>query len=152
MPGTYIAVRVHEESESKIREFMERNKIPVVYPKLERRRHVTLVSSDDGFMHKFVPKTAQVYCAFPEGFDIFPTKEGNRCLVLRLNCPELIARHHEICKTYGCIDRYPEYKCHVSLSYDIGDMSIDNLEKFAAPILLGDEYCEEFNLNWVDKK
>ena len=151
MAGTYIAVRVHPESERVIREFMERHKIPIVYPNLERRRHVTLVSTDDDFSKEFVPEFDRRYFAVPDKFEIFPTREGNRCLVLRIICPQLIERHRRILADWNATDRFPEYKTHISLSYDIGDMAIDRLPSFPAPLILGEEYCEEFNENWVRK-
>jgi hypothetical protein len=150
MPGTYIAARVHPFSESLIREFMEQNQIPLVYPNLEKRRHITIFSSDDDFVSDFKPVKIS-YLAYPKSFDVFPTREGNRCLVMKLSCPDLVRRHHDIARTHGATDRFPEFKCHVSLSYDIGEYDISQLPPFESPIIVGEEYCEPFNANWVRK-
>lgn len=152
MPGTYIAVRVHPESERLIREFMELYDVPIVYPNVERRRHITLVSSDDDFVKEFEAKPDVKYMAMPKKLDVMPTREGNPCLVLHLECTELVARHNEILERYNATDRYPEFKCHISFSYDIGNYDMSKLPPFMAPIVVGEEYCEEFNANWVNRK
>jgi hypothetical protein len=154
MPGTYIAVRVKAESERLIREFMELYNVPIVYPNLEKRRHVTLISSDDDIVDEFNQLSCNPllkFWAMPKAWDVFPTREGNRCLVLKIDCPTLVKRHDDILSAYKIKDRYDEYKCHISFSYDIEDYDISQLPAFQAPIILDGEYCETFNMNWVRK-
>lgn len=151
MAGTYIALRVHPESEIMIREFLEKNQIPIVYPNLEKRRHCTLVSTDDDINDIFSPKPEESYFAGPDKFEMFPTREGNPCLVLRLNCEKLVSRHHEICMKHMVKDRFAEFKPHISFSYDIGDKKLEDIPHFSAPIILSHEYHEPFNMNWVKK-
>jgi hypothetical protein len=151
MPGTYIALRVHPESERVIKEFCAEHNIPVVYPKIEARRHVTLFSSENDDFSKQYECSKSMFYAVPKGWSVFPTTEGGNGLVLTLSCPQLEAKHADIAAFYNATDRFPEYRVHCTFSYDIGTMPVESLPPFTAPLLLGDEYCNEYIANWAAK-
>lgn len=151
--GTYIAMRVHPESEELIRQFMDENNIPVVYPKEERRRHITIMSTDSDFVDQYQPIPETQYYLTPNGFHFLPTKDGNNCLVLKVNCPTLTELHEWIKHTYQCEAHHGEFKPHISFSYDVGkDLRIEDLPPFVAPIIVSEEYVEPFNDNWAKRK
>jgi hypothetical protein len=149
MPGTYIAVRVLEDSEKKIWDFLACHKINVKYPAQERRRHVTLVSSRDDFSALYKPNPYVVYIAFPKEFSFFPTQDGKNGLVLTLDCAELTAKHYRILEEFNATDIYGDYKLHLTFTYDALDLKLENIPKFTAPIILSDEYCEPYRDNWA---
>ena len=49
----------------------------------------------------------------------------------------------------GCSYDYPEYKAHVTITYEVGDVNISTIEPFKGVLLFGPEEFEEVNLNWV---
>jgi len=151
MSGTYVAVRVHPESEKLIRAFLDQHNIPVAFPKEEQRRHATIMYSRDDFYDDFVPEPQKVHFAVPKQFAFFPTKEGHPCLVLLLNCQTLSDRHEQIKQMHGCTYSYPEFKPHISFTYDVGDTKLENIPPFYAPIILSEEYKEALNEDWAKK-
>lgn len=53
-------------------------------------------------------------------YSIFHTQTGENCLVLEVESPDLTARHREIIDSYGASYDFPDYKPHITLSYDCG--------------------------------
>jgi 2'-5' RNA ligase len=50
---------------------------------------------------------------------------------------------------------FPEYKPHITLSYDIGDLDEKNLPdigKYVDEIGIDEEYGEDLDLNWAKNK
>jgi hypothetical protein len=45
----------------------------------------------------------------------------------------------------GATYDFPDYKCHITLSYDIGDLTVDDLHKPDFPIILDHEYKEDLD-------
>jgi 2'-5' RNA ligase len=52
--------------------------------------------------------------AFVTGYEVFPTKDGTKCLVARLQCDLAEKLSHELTKM-GATSDYPTYKAHVTL-------------------------------------
>ncbi len=69
--------------------------------------------------------------------------------LLILDCQSAEMRHAQLHTEYDLTYDYPEYKCHVTFSYDVGDLDISTLPKFEYTLILGEEYVEDLNLNWV---
>jgi hypothetical protein len=71
------------------------------------------------------------YVALPNKLDIWNSQSGKKCLVLELNCKQLVDRYKELTDTYGFTSDYPEYKCHITISYNIGDWDkIDEMQSY----------------------
>jgi hypothetical protein len=51
-------------------------------------------------------------------FELFTTKNGGRCLVLKLDFPFGFELNRELTKM-SATSNYDEYKTHVTLAYDI---------------------------------
>lgn len=52
------------------------------------------------------------------GYEIFPTKNDGKCLVMRLHCPYAISLNQRL-MSEGATSDYPEYKPHLTIAYDI---------------------------------
>ena len=67
----------------------------------------------------------------PGEFDVWETSPTQgaktRCLILKIDCPELVARHKELMDEHEATYDYPVYQPHITLSYDIGDLDINDL-------------------------
>jgi len=51
----------------------------------------------------------------------WPSKSGTTCLVASVNSDELIKLNRHFTTKYGATSDYPEYKPHITLSYDCDD-------------------------------
>lgn len=154
MPGTFIALRVHPVTEQRIKDYIDQNDIPVVFPEKEKRRHATVIyAPNDDFVDTYnnecLNKESQ-FVAIPDRFDIFPAANGGgKCLVLKLLCPDLADHHQKIRDAFNATVTYPDYKPHVTFSYDVGDLDASKLPAFQYPVVLGEEYCEPLKENWL---
>jgi hypothetical protein len=52
------------------------------------------------------------------GYEVFPTKNDGKCLVLRVHCQTAEALNAQLTRE-GATSDYPVYKSHVTLAYDI---------------------------------
>lgn len=114
--GTYVSMLLSKESKELLDTFTTQNlgltdKIdPSTY-------HTTLIYSrtpvPDAENYEF-PSSVN---ATASEYELFDTKQGNKCLVLKLNCP----RAHEInsdLNKMGATSDYSEYKPHITICYD----------------------------------
>ena len=124
--GTYAGVRFDEDTTKRIRTFIEENEIPNGVP--NNKLHTTLLYS-----RKYLPdyKAAGQYddplVGEPTEFDVWESQpddkgETSNCLVLQYECDPLSERHKSLMDEHGATFDYDEYRPHVTLSYNIGDM------------------------------
>lgn len=146
--GTYCGARFGKKSQEALAKYCEDNGIPNAVPM--NKLHVTILYSRK-FLPDFVPAGyyAVPHSAEPVSLEVWPSQSGAKCLVLKLDCPSLTKRHKALMKQHKATFDYPEYKTHVTLSYDIGDMSIDKLQAPTAMLYLEREYKEVLDLNWA---
>ena len=55
--------------------------------------------------------------ALATGYEVFPTKNDGKCLVMRLACPYATRLNSELGKQ-GATSDYDEYKPHLTIAYD----------------------------------
>jgi 2'-5' RNA ligase len=60
------------------------------------------------------------YSIQPTRYSIFKSRSGENCLVLEVASSDLVKRHNEIMTDYGASYDFPQYKPHLTLSYDCG--------------------------------
>lgn len=84
--------------------------------------------------------------AYPKELHVFNTFDNKRALVIKLDCEYLENRHKELMKKYNLTYNYDEYIPNITLSYDIGEMSIPDIEEFPRFFRIQSEYKEELNL------
>lgn len=71
---------------------------------------------------------------FATGYEVFPTKDGSKCLVLRLQCDEAEKLNHVLTKL-GATSDYPTYKAHVTICEQYtGSEAVEELPKPQFPL------------------
>jgi hypothetical protein len=71
---------------------------------------------------------------------------------MKFKCEELNARHKELMDEHDATYDFPEYKTHVTLSYDIGDMDetkLPDVIKTIGEMKIVKEYGEDLDLDWA---
>src|SRR5271157_1263714 len=154
--GTYFGVKPTKETVAAMREFMGDHHIP--NPVEDDKLHATVVFSRAFCNARPLGKLDPKWKGEFSSFDIFPTggpkiEESDRpstnCLVMRFECPELHERHHFLRKHHGATHDFPEYKPHMSMSYNIEDFDHTNLPDYDGPHEFEEEYSEPLDLNWI---
>lgn len=153
--GTYAGLKFCKETTGALTGYVHRNRIPNVLP--AKKMHVTLLYSRKhlpDFKARGELETPLV--GKPIGFEIFessPDKDQNttNCLVLRFECPELVERHNELMDGHDATFDYDEYKPHLTVSYDVGDLNPKLLPKFDKDLIMTEEYGQDLDLSWAEK-
>lgn len=155
--GTYAALRLSDESKQMLQDWADEVKLPNATK--PEKYHVTLLYS-----RKHLPNYVSAgdldepYVGKPKGFDVWnttpedPDERPSRALVLEFDCPELVKRHEFLMDEHDATYDYPDYKTHITLSYDIGEMEPNDLPAITEPIYLNHEYREDLDLNWAKNK
>jgi len=116
--GTYAAMEMSDYSKKMLDNYLNM----VLDPAMERTDpstyHTTIMYSRTP-----VPKAEEYIGTYegsngtPKEWEVFPTKNNGKCLVLKLDFP--IAVHlNNIFKSMGATSDYPDYKPHVTVAYD----------------------------------
>lgn len=113
--GTYVSVKLSEESSDLLFDWVETNKILNPVPKNEY--HCTIVYSRKG-----IPEAKKETIKLPinakiAGWELFNTQGGDKCLVARLDSPELTKAFNTYHTKYDATYDYDEYKPHVTVCY-----------------------------------
>jgi len=151
--GSYAGLRFSDGTKKAIKDYAIENKIPNRLA--SNKMHTTLLYS-----RKYLPdyepagKLEQPMLGKFDKFEIFhsqPDEEGKvaNCLVMRYKCEEQTNRFDALMKEHKATFDFDEYKPHVTMSYDIGDMDIKDLPKFEGEIELVEEYGEDLDLDWA---
>lgn len=151
--GTYAGVKYSDKTNKLINDYIKENKIPNPTDKI----HTTVLYSE-----KYLPdftsqgKIDPPYIVTPGNFVIWETQpdedgETSNCLVLKVECKQLAKRHKEIIEEHGAVDRHKEFKPHITLSYDAGDIDIKKLPKLKGELEVVNEYHQDIDENWAKK-
>lgn len=151
--GSYVGVKFDDESLDLLCEFVKEQNIPGALNRPDF--HSTVVYS-----RKYLPEYEAVgdigkpWVATPKSFDIWESKpnaykkEHTFCLVMEIDCPNMVDRHNMAREDHGATYDYDEYKPHITLSYDVGeDFSKDGLKWEGKPLNVSNEYIEDLNLD-----
>lgn len=153
--GTYAGVHFSEDTKDRIEKFIKENNIPNGVPR--DKLHTTIIYSRK-HLPNYEPQgeLQEPWIGKPLHLDVWKSQktentEPANCLVLEYECEECVDRHEYLMKEHGATYDFDEYKTHVTLSYDIGDMSLKDIDD---PETIGDleiveEYHEDLNLNWA---
>jgi len=152
--GTYAGVRFDDDTVNRIKSFINDNEIPQPVP--DEKMHTTVLYS-----RKHLPNYEAAgdfespHEGTPTEFDLWesqPDEDGirNNCLVLQYDCDPLVERHKSLMDEHGATFDFEEYKPHVTLSYNVGDLDLSNLNPSdVGPINVVSEYQEELNIDWA---
>ena len=155
--GTYAGVRFDDQTVKSLQKYIKDNKIPNAIA--AGKMHCTLLYSK-----KHLPEYKPSGDIDPpmkgtptdlEKWKSQPDDDGNvsQCLVLKFDCDELVERHKKLMDEHKATFGYDEYKTHVTLSYDIGDMEIKDLPPVdIKELIINKEYGEELSTDWAKKK
>ncbi len=151
--GTYVGVKFDDASLDALMNFVEDNNIP--NPLTRPDFHSTVVYS-----RKHLPDYEPLgsidptWKAKPTGFEIWESKpnaykkEHTFCLVMKIDCSNMVDRHNSARDDHGATYDFDEYKPHVTLSYDVGeDFSEDDLTWSGEPLGVSTEYTEDLDLD-----
>ena len=114
--GTYVCVKVSAETAKQLDKWSSSNNIP--NPIAAKDFHTTIVYSRRG-----IPAVQQYNINLPinatiDGWKIFPSQNGKKCLVAVVKSQELVDHHETIHARYGASYDYPDYIPHITFSYD----------------------------------
>lgn len=149
--GTYAAVTFSQDDEDNIINSLKKLGIP--NPVEKNDIHCTLLYSRK-FLPNYVPIESLDEWAYPKELIVWKTFDKKKILVLLLNCPYLEKRHKELMKEHQATYDFPEYKPHITLSYDIEDFEVPNLNdfNFNKEFHIIKECTEDLNLDWKGEK
>ena len=145
----YVAVRLSQSSKNKVELYLKENKIK--NPITKDKMHVTVMYSTTIIDMKdaLLDKKIKEYL-IPLKFNIWKTQDGANGLVVEMES-EYLKKRHFYWKERNGKPLYPEFKVHLSLSYNVGDdfdLSALDIDKF--PIVdVVEEYAEPLNLNFA---
>ena len=77
-----------------------------------------------------------------EKWDIFKSRDGKNCLVLKLNSAAMQQRHKQLMKELEASYDFPTYLPHITVSYDAGDIDTSKLPLPERAFVMTGEYCE----------
>ena len=154
--GTYAGLHFSKDTIRRMMGYARKNKVPNILG--ESEFHSTLLYS-----RKFLPEYEPAgnldtsLFAIPEAVEIWESppnafkKDLTNCLILKYKCQEQEDRFDELMTVHEASYDYDEYKTHVTLSYNVGDLQVEDLTN---PAEIGDmeiieEYSEELNLDKV---
>lgn len=158
--GTYAGVRFADDTVAAILRYIEAAQLP--NSTAADKLHSTLLYS-----RKFLPdyqplgEIAPPLAGTPTKLHVWetspedPSEPKKRCLVLKYKCDDLVNRHLKLMSDHEATYDFDSFEPHVTLSYDIGDIEIDDLPQFSDyidAINIVEEYGEELDLNWAKTK
>lgn len=153
--GTYAGVRFSEHTVDNLIQLQGKLDVPNPIP--YNKFHTTLLYS-----RKYLPE----YKAFGKytepmqsnssvfHLEIWKSSESGRaCLVLLYGCKDLSMRHDDLMRQHEATFDFPDYRPHVTLSYDVGEWHPEVREvtfEDGSHIEVVEEYQEELNLDWAE--
>lgn len=149
--GTYVAVKFDHATKRAIHRFCAIANIPnMIRPD---KLHSTLMySKTDLVGYEPQAKYDLPFVAYPIGAAVWDTTndagEVDKCLVVLLDCPPMLARHELLMKECDGSYPFPTYQPHVTLSYNVGNLDIESLpfiENYIPHFVIVGEYSEPLN-------
>lgn len=127
--GTYVSLNLSQASKELLDNFVEMN-LGLTERVDSNTYHITVIYSRTPVptaenllhMNNPLPVEAQV-----SGYEVFPTKNDGKCLVMRLDCPYATRLNTELTKQ-GATSDYDRYKPHLTIAYDMAqEVDINDL-------------------------
>lgn len=153
--GVYVAVRPTADTIKTLKKYIKENKIKNAID--DHEFHATVLYSRAHINVESSRELTPPWKGKPQGFEIWdsppnPNKEeATQCIVLRFECSEITEHHLELIKQGGTHD-YNDFRPHLTLSYDVGDLNKDDLPKYENILEFNEEYSEPLNPGKVYKK
>jgi len=154
--GSYVGVRFTPDTIEAVRKIIDGEGIPNPTPSEDY--HSTVAYSKTPIPdYKPDGDLEQAQDASINGFKIFKTAEGGKCLVASLDSDYLHQKHQQTMDQGASYD-FDEYIPHVTLSYDVGaDWDEANLDKLTkkykgTPVQISQEYMSPLDQDFVKNR
>jgi len=143
--GTYAAAKLSDDTKENITKYFKENDIPE--PCDVDDMHCTILYSRKPCPdYKAAGEYDGVKIGKPTPFDVWQSQDKTKnILVLPLDAPEMTARHEELMKEHDASYDFPDYKPHVSFTYNFGDRDAKDLPPVDFDIEFATEYQEELD-------
>lgn len=115
--GTYVAYRMSQDSMDTLDNFV-RDNLGLEERVSKNSYHITVIYSRTPVPQAETYSGPSVAIATATGYEVFETKDGGKCLVLRVSCPQAEALNKEL-GALGATSDYPDYKAHTTLAYNM---------------------------------
>lgn len=117
--GTYVAFQLSKESRALLDNFVEMN-LGLRERVDPSTFHITVIYSRTPVptAENYLRENSLPVEALATGYEVFPTKNDGKCLVMRIVCPYATRLNSELGKQ-GATSDYDEYKPHLTLAYDM---------------------------------
>lgn len=148
--GTYAGYRYDKDGVALLSKYAKDTELP--NPLDPAKTHTTLLYSkkhcpDYEPLGKLDPP---IKCEIGK-LEVWPTQSKKNALVVTLNAPDMNKRHKTLMDEHDATYDFDEYKPHITLSYDIGDLDVDKLPDIRDTIKEIDaveEYGEDLQDEW----
>lgn len=135
--GTYIAVNPVNSTRALLADWLLDNPIP--NPISPKEMHVSLLYSRTPIRPTL---STNEFHADAVKFKVFKDSNGLNALAVVLDAPEITQRHEHFIRL-GATHDFPTYVPHLTVSYDIGDFNISDLELPYFHLLFCGEFARE---------
>lgn len=116
--GTYVSMDLSEEDRDLLDNFVEMN-LGLTERVSKSTYHITIIYSRTPVPSAEVYKGSKdLGTARVSGYEIFPTKNDGKCLVMRLDYPYATLLNKQL-TSEGATSDYDSYKPHMTIAYDI---------------------------------
>lgn len=152
--GTYAGVSFDSTTNKALHQYIKDNNLPNA-PRPDQFHTTVLYSRKHCPNYKPIGQLSSPLVGTTTGLEVWKTQDGKNALVVKYNCPALVDRHKKLMKDHEATYDYPEYKVHVTLSYDIGDIDykkLPDIKKAIPQITIVKEYGEDLDLDWAKTK
>ena len=144
--GTYAALRVLQPSNRRLLVFCEANGIIVNKSTFEDRLHTTLIYSRDHCPNMVAAAPGVTHRVRFKEYQIFTNRaSGDSALVMILDAPTVLARHHWLMDEHSATYDFDEFTPHITLTYEFMG-NVRGLKPYPYDIMLGQEYVEDLDL------
>lgn len=138
--GLYVCAKFSDLTLDAIERLQRDLKVPNPVPR--EKIHSTIVYSR--VTVPYVAASGSFEVATSGELEVWDTKSG-KTLILKLDS-EYLAFRHNYAKALGATYDYPDYKPHITLSYDVGAASFKG--KVSINVVLAHEEKESLDLSW----
>jgi 2'-5' RNA ligase len=135
--GTYVSMDLRDDCKALLDHFVEMN-LGLTERVDSSTYHITIIYSRSPVpsAEQYVGSTTDM-AASVSGYEIFPTKNDGKCLVMRLEFPFATMLNKQL-TAQGATSDYDSYKPHMTIAYDITqEIDPESLPKPSFPLHFG---------------
>jgi len=116
--GTYVSMDLTDECRDLLDHFVEMN-LGLTERVDKSTYHITIIYSRTPVPSaELYSRTESTGHALVTGYDVFPTKNDGKCLVMRLDFPFAVMLNKQL-TAEGATSDYDSYKPHMTIAYDM---------------------------------